>query len=83
MRKDEVWAVSPEKIEAFFRQQPDVAETGREFRYAACRIVLTALPPRGEGFWNIPQTRIVLEGPEQDLSTIYRRFFLRFLSAGG
>ena len=83
MRKDEIWAVSLEKIESFFRQQPDVADAGQELRYEGCRILLTALPLKGEGFWQTPQTQIVMDGPEQDVTAIYRRFFLQFLSAGG
>ena len=83
MRKTQIWAVSSEKMEAFFRQQPDVTEAETMFHFGACRITITALPPRGEGFWTTPQTQICMEGPEQELEQIYHRFFLQFLSAGG
>ena len=83
MRKDEIWAVSLDKIEAFFRQQPDVAEENGMFRCHDCRIVLTALPRKGEGVWQTPQTSVTMEGPERDVGAIYHRFFLRFLTAGG
>lgn len=83
MRKDEIWAISLELIESFFQRQPDVTETMHELRYESCRIHLTALPPKGENFWQMPQTRIVIEGPECEVAAIYRRFFLQFLSAGG
>ena len=83
MRKDEVWAVEPKQVLSFFQDQPDLEKTETGFRFAACQITLTALPRKGEGFWRIPQTRVVIEGPDADANTIYRRFFLRFLSAGG
>ena len=83
MRKDEIWAVDSNQVLSFFRDQSDVEKTETGFRFAACQIILTALPQKGEGFWRIPQTRIVMEGPDEDVNAIYRRFFLRFLSAGG
>ena len=83
MRKDEIWAVESNKVLPFFQEQADLEETGTGFRFAACQITVTALPQKGEGFWRIPQTRVVMEGPDQDVNIIYRRFFLQFLSAGG
>jgi len=83
MRKEEIWAVASEQVEMFFRGQPDVEPTEQGFRFGGCCIALTALPQRGEGFWRTPQTKVTMEGPEADLTTIYRRFFVQFLSAGG
>ena len=83
MRKDEIWAVEPKKVLSFFRDQTDLEETEAGFRFSACQITVTALPHKGERFWRTPQTRVVIEGPDPDVNTIYRRFFLQFLSAGG
>ena len=83
MRKEEIWAISSEQAKTFFQQQPDVDETEKGFRFADCFVTVTALPPKGEGFWRMPQTKITMEGNEEDLNSIYRRFFLQFLSAGG
>ncbi len=83
MRKEEIWAIAAAQVERFFRQQSDVEETAQDFRFADCAIAVTALPPRGESFWRVPQTKITMEGPEEDLKTIYRRFFVQFVSAGG
>jgi hypothetical protein len=35
------------------------------------------------GKWEIPRTQVIIEGTEDDVQIIHRRFFLRFLSAGG
>ena len=83
MRKEGIWAIPFREADAFFRQQPDVAETETGFCFGGCAIGLAELPPRGEGFWRAPQTKVTMDGPEADLTMIYRRFFLRFLSAGG
>ena len=83
MTFDENWAIAPSRITAFFRQQPDVAETPDGFRFGDCRIVLEPLPSSGNGIWDIPRTRVWMEGPEEDTKEIHSRFFLRFLSAGG
>ena len=83
MRKDEIWALESKQVLSFFRKQSDVTETKTGFRFAACQITVTALPPKGEGFWRRPQTRVEMEGPDGDVDAVYRRFFLQFLSAGG
>ncbi len=83
MRKEEIWAISPEQAKVFFQQQPDMDETAQGFRFIDCSVTVEKLPSKGEGFWRMPQTRITMEGPEKDLNQIYRRFFMQFLSAGG
>lgn len=83
MLKEEIWAVSFEQAERFFLRQTDVKKTDCGFLFRGCNIELSILPHRGEGFWQIPQTKITLEGPEEDLKMIYRRFFVQFVSAGG
>ena len=83
MVREENWGVSPERIEMFLLEQPDVIRTHEGFSCRCCRIFLT--PVRGTLMGKWPHTRslIRLEGPESDVNEIHRRIFLRFLSAGG
>ena len=83
MEYKETWAVSLERIERFFREQPDVESAADGFEYKSCRIALTALPPRPLGPVKVPYTRVEMRGGDEDTETIHRRFFLRFVSAGG
>jgi len=83
MRYDENWAIAPERIRAFFLQQPDVYEEGNAFRYRSCLITLESLSGKSMGKWEIKRTRIIIEGNAIDAQAIHHRFFLRFLSAGG
>ena len=82
MRIEENWAVPAHRIDAFFRQQPDVSPAENGFRFGDCQITLTPLPMT-EGFFAVHRTLVVMEGAEEPLRQIYRRFFLQFLSAGG
>ena len=79
----EQWAVSLERIESFFREQPDVEALPEGFRFGECRIRLTALPDRSLGPVKVPYTLLEMTGDGEDTETIHRRFFLRFISAGG
>ena len=83
MRKEEVWAVDDSRIAVFFREQPDVIQTESDFVFHSCRVTVTALEPRRMAGMALPQTRIVFEGEEASVIPVYRRFLLRFLSAGG
>ncbi len=84
MVKEEIWSVSIERAQSFFRSQPDVTEENAHlFRFLSCRIHLTKLTPRGEGIWTANQTKLHLEGLDADVKSIYHRYFLHFLSAGG
>ena len=84
MVKEEVWRVSLQRVRSFFKEQPDFAREGEDgFRFGTCRIRLTKLPPGGTGIWEAPQTMLRLEGSDADVQTVYRRFFLQFLSTGG
>ena len=83
MRIDENWAVAPERISAFFLEQEDVRAEGAGFRYRSCMIGLIPLSGQAMGKWEIPRTRVVFEGGDEDVHRIHHRFFLRFLSAGG
>ena len=78
----ENWGVSVSHAEAFFAAQPDVEQTADGFRFGSCRITLQA-GTNQVGPWTQVRTVLSLEGEEDDVRRIYRRFFLRFLSAGG
>ena len=83
MRKEENWAVDTNRICAFFREQADVREENGIFTFGSCFITL--IPQSGDAMnkWAIPRTVLIFEGNEDDVQAIHRRFFLRFLSAGG
>jgi len=83
VRINENWAVAPQRISAFFREQPDMQADGDGFRYRSCIITLEAVPGQAMGKWAIPRTQVVFEGCDEDVREIHHRFFLRFLSAGG
>ena len=83
MQKTEIWAVEYSRITGFFRSQPDVVRAGSGFVSGSCRITVTALEDRRLGSLRLPRTLVMFEGGETSLSTIYRRFLLEFLSAGG
>lgn len=83
MRKEEVWAVDDSRIAVFFREQSDVMQTESGFVFHSCRVSVNALEPRRVAGMALPQTRVVFEGEEGSVIPIYRRFLLRFLSAGG
>lgn len=82
MKINENWAVSHERIAEFFLQQQDVSGGDGILKYHDSVITLTA--DRGSiGSIEIPRTQVTIEGPEEQVNEIYKRFFLRFLSAGG
>ena len=83
MRKDENWAIDTSRIRAFFREQTDMREEKGCFIFGHCIITLVPLSGNAMGKWQIPRTQIIFEGNDADVETIHRRFFLRFLSAGG
>ena len=83
MRRDENWGVDIDRIRAFFHQQPDVHEENGRFIFGACAISLIPLDGSAMNRWRLPRTQIIFEGDEGDVQAIHRRFFLRFLSAGG
>ena len=80
---DKNWGIPMDRIEGFFSAQPDVARCGDVFFFEECRITLTALPGIQLGSLEIPLTRVLMEGPDEDVETIHRRLYFRFLSAGG
>ena len=84
MIKEETWSVPMQRARAFFREQEDVTEEcGNVFVFGSCRIELTELKPKGMGVWAAKRIRINIEGEDDDVSAIYHRFFMQFLSTGG
>ena len=83
MRREENWAVETDRIRAFFREQADVQERDGVFIFGHCTVTLLPRQGNAMGKWQLPRTQIVFEGEDDDVQTIHRRFFLRFLSAGG
>ena len=83
MRKAEVWAIDENRISAFFREQPNSSPAESGFSFGDCRVTVTALEPRRMAGMALPQTLITFEGEEASVISVYQRFLLRFLSAGG
>ena len=84
MVKEETWSVSLDRANAFFRAQEDVTWMYDGcYLFGSCRIFLTELQPKNMGIWASKRIRIRLEGEAEDVSTIYHRFFIQFLTAGG
>ena len=80
---DENWGISIERIRDFFARQPDAVQTAQGFSFPDCSVRLSPLPGKTMGKWDMPRTRVQMEGSETAVREIHRRFFLRFLSAGG
>ncbi len=83
MVRQEIWAIPLSRAEAFFREQPDVTEEPGAFRHGTCRITLKELPPREIGIWSASRVQLRMEGDNPDVSRIYHRFMIQFLTAGG
>jgi len=83
MTIDENWAVSHGRIEEFFIDTVGAKKDGETLRSSSCEIRLEAVEALMLGRWPTVRTHIVMTGPEEELRPMYRRFFLRFVSAGG
>ena len=68
MTYDEIWAVDPKRVEAFFSDQGD-------------DVTVIPLPDRHLRSMVMPQTRIIITG--ENAEELYRRFYLAFMTAGG
>lgn len=80
---NENWGIPLARVREFFSSQPDVTEDGEFFRFQDCRITLTPITGHFLGPWEMPRTQVRMEGDDNGVQTIHRRFYLRFLSAGG
>ena len=83
MRYEENWAITPERIRDFFRQQPDITESDDTFHFHQCCIRLIPCDGQLMEKWQQTRTIVIMEGPEPETTEIHQRFLLRFLSAGG
>ncbi len=84
MVKEEIWSVPIERARAFFRNHDDVQEESVNiFCFNSCHVRLTELRPKGMGFMAAKRVKLYMEGDEQDVSELYHRFFIQFLSTGG
>ena len=80
---DENWGIPIDRVRDFFARQPEGVQTPEGFAFGDCRVRLTPLSGTAVGKWSLPRTRVEMEGPREAVEAIHRRFFLRFLSAGG
>lgn len=79
---NENWALSQRRIKEFFLAQKDVQPHDDDFTYKSCIVSFEPCPAEDKPF--APErTRISFSGEAADVEEIHRRFFLRFLSAGG
>ena len=82
MEYDEVWGIAAARIVEFFSSQSDVARDGNDFVLGNARATVEPLPDSTVMKWALPRTRVTVRGGS-DAEELHRRFFLRFLSAGG
>ena len=80
---EENWAIEPSRVRAFFAELHDAAEIPEGFSINGCTVTLTETEGSLLGKWGIRRTCIRFEGENAKVQDVYRRFFLRFLSAGG
>lgn len=65
---DEIWAVSAERITAFFQNRN-------------AEVTITPLEPRKIGSMSFPQTRVVIDG--ENAEEEHRAFMVNFMTLGG
>ena len=80
---EENWAVDPDRVREFFSAQSDAAEIPGGFAFCGCSVTLREAEGSLLGKWTMQRTIIRIEGEETAVKEVHRRFFLRFLSAGG
>ena len=80
---EENWAIEPARVRAFFAEQPDAVKIPDGFCVNGCTVTLSETEGSLLGKWAIRRTCIRLEGEDDAVNALYRRFFLTFLSAGG
>ena len=80
---EENWAIEPSRVRAFFAELADAVEIPEGFCVNGCTVTLSETEGSLLGKWAIRRTCIRFEGEEAAVKEVHRRFFLRFLSAGG
>ena len=82
MDYDEIWGISFPRVSGYFASLGDVEKHSDSFfTFGNARIELEELPEKKMGSMRIARTNVKITGTDAD--EIYRRFYLRFLSAGG
>ena len=83
MDYNETWGIEYSRAAAFFDGQTDVlCEAEGRYRYGEAEITLTRLPDKQLGSLHFARTELAIRGGA-DADEVHRRFYLRFLSAGG
>ena len=82
MMINENWAVSKKRIDEFFLSLDGIRKYGDTYAYKGCTVTLTETSGQ-VGSIPVSRTQIVITGDDEDVGALYKRFFLRFLSAGG
>ena len=83
MDHDENWGIAFARVTDYFSSLRDVKRiSDTSFVFRTAEITLEELPDKLMGSLHFPRTRICITGGA-DADEIYRRFFYRFLSAGG
>ena len=80
---EENWAIEPARVKAFFAEQPDAVEVPDGFCVNGCHVTLEEAEGSLLDKWAVRRTCVRFEGEEAAVKEVHRRFFLRFLSAGG
>ena len=80
---EENWAVDPRRVRSFFAEQPDASTIPEGFDVGGCTVTFSEAEGSLLGKWTMRRTNVRFEGDESAVKEVYRRFFLRFLSAGG
>ncbi len=84
MEYNEIWAVDMARMERFFLSLEGAeAAAGGVIRCGKCDVRLTPLSGHPVGPLEVPRTRVEISGEDEEARDLYRRFFLRFISAGG
>ena len=83
MIRDEIWSVSITRIRAFFDLQPDMIPTDTGYQFQECQITLVELPPKVSDYFSVSRTQVIFKGPDHQVSNIYHRFVIQFLTTGG
>ena len=84
MEYRETWGIALSRIADFFSAQEDSQSgDGRHFLVGGAAVTLTALPENMLARYALPRTEVVISGSEEAAGEVHRRFFMRFLSAGG
>ena len=84
MEYNEIWAVDAARIKSFFLSLKDAGlKDEGMISCGECSVRLTPLPAHPVGPVDVPRTKVEITGEDAAAEELYRRFFLRFISAGG